>query len=143
MSPHERRQFAVNFTWSWPAVFVMLILAMLPVWGPLLPPIEGHVWPVTSKVSFVSVEPADGGFVTRMSYSKLRDCEILGVSMDKNGVPVEFEPINGSVDILLTRGTGPQISRQWFVGSDDTKSLRLRFVHRCNPLFTTVTVAYP
>ena len=143
MSPHERRQFAVNFTWSWPAVIVLLILAMLPIWGPLIPPIEGLIAPVTSKVTFVQQMPTEGGTLTRMSYTKTRDCEILGVSMDVNGVPIEFEPVNGSVDILSTRGTGPQVSRQWFAATDDMSRARLRFVHRCNPLWTTITIAFP
>jgi hypothetical protein len=143
MSPHERRQFAVNFTWSWPAVLVLLVLAMLPIWGPLLPPLEGAIAPVTSKVTFIQQTPAEGGMTVRMSYTKLRDCEILGVSLDRNGVPIEFVPISGSVDTLVTRGTGPQISRQWFIGSDNLDGLRLRWIHRCNPLFTTITIAYP
>lgn len=124
-------------------VLLMLFLAMVPIWGPLLPPVEGYLAPVTSKVSFVNAAPTEGGLTARMSYTKLRDCEIIGVSLDRKGVPVEFEPVSGSLDALTTRGTGPQISRQWFIGNEDTEGLRLRFVHRCNPFFTTVTVAFP
>jgi len=143
VSPHERRQFAINFTWSWPAVLTLLFLAMLPIWGPLLPPIEGAVWPVTSKVSFVEQSSTQDGITTRMSYVKNRDCEIIGVSMDRLGVPVEFQPVSGSLDKLSTRGTGPQISRQWFIGDTNLEGLRLRFLHRCSPLWITVTLAYP
>lgn len=143
MSPHERRQFTINFTWSWPAVLTLLFLAMLPVWGPLLPPIEGMIAPVTSKVTFIQQTQVEGGMTARMSYTKNRDCEIIGVSLDRNGVPVDFEPVGGSTDVLQTRGTGPQISRLWFIGADKTDGLRLRFVHRCSVLWTTVTVAYP
>lgn len=143
MSHHERRQFAVNFTWSWPAVLTLLFLAMLPVWGPLLPPIEGMIAPVTSKVTFIQQTQVEGGLTARMSYTKNRDCEIIGVSLDRNGVPVDFEPVGGSTDVLQTRGTGPQISRLWFIGADKIEGLRLRFVHRCSVLWTTVTAAYP
>jgi hypothetical protein len=143
MSPHERRQFAVNVTWTWPMVLTLLFLAMIPVWGPLLPPLEGALAPVTTKVAFIQQTPVEGGLNVRMSYEKLRDCQILGVSMDKNGVPVEFEPVVGSVDALVTRGTGPQISRLWFVGNDNVTDVRLRWIHRCSPLWTVVTVAYP
>lgn len=79
----------------------------------------------------------------RMSYNKNRDCEVIGVSMDRNGVPVEFEPVGGSLDNLITRGTGPQISRLWFIGDDSVEGLRLRLLHRCNPFYITVTIAYP
>lgn len=143
MSPHERRQFTINFTWSWPAVIVLLVLAMLPIWGPLIPPIEGTILPVTSKVTFIQQVPVEGGMQLRMSYTKNRDCEILGESLDSNGVPIEFEPIAGSTDNLVTRGTGPQISRLWFAGTDDLTHVRLRFVHRCSPFWTTVTIAFP
>lgn len=132
-----------RLVWTWPGALAVLILAMLPVWGPLVPPLEGAVWPVTSKVTFVEQKLVAGGFTVRMSYNKLRDCEIIGVSMDRNGVPIEFEPVNGSVDKLTTRGTGPQISREWFIGSDRIDELRLRFIHRCSPFWTTVTIAFP
>jgi len=124
-------------------VLTMLLLAMIPIWGPLLPPLEGQLLPVTSKVKFIEQMPVEGGLNVRMSYQKLRDCQILGVSMDKNGVPIEFEPVVGSIDTLVTRGTGPQISRLWFVGNDNVDDVRLRWIHRCGPWWTTVTVAYP
>lgn len=143
MSPLERRQLAIHVTWTWPAVIVLFVLAMLPIYGPLLPPLEGAVWPVTSKVSFVNAAPTEGGLTARMSYTKLRDCEIIGVSLDRNGVPIEFEPVAGSLEALTTRGTGPQISRQWFIGADSTDGLRLRFIHRCSPWWMTVTIAFP
>jgi hypothetical protein len=143
MSPHESRQFALSVTWTWPVVVSLLILAMLPVWGPLIPPLEGMIAPVTTKVTFIDQTPVEGGLNVRMAYVKMRDCEIIGVSLDKNGVPIEFSPVSGSTDKLLTKGTGPQISRVWFVGNDSTNGLRLRFVHRCTPLWTVVTIAYP
>lgn len=141
MSPQAK--FALDITWTWPVTILLLIVALLPLYGPLMPPIEGTIAPVTSKVTWVSVRPAEGGLIARMSYVKHRDCEIVGVSLDKNGVPVEFEPVAGSTDNLTTRGTGPQISREWFIGTDDLHDLRLRFVHRCNPLWLVVTVAFP
>jgi hypothetical protein len=124
-------------------VLLMLFLAMVPIWGPLLPPVEGYLAPVTSKVSFVNAAPTEGGLTARMSYTKLRDCEVIGVSLDRGGVPIEFEPIAGSLEALTTRGTGPQISRQWFIGADSTDGLRLRFIHRCSPWWMTVTIAFP
>lgn len=111
MSPHERRQFAVNVTWTWPMVLALLFFAMLPIWGPIVPPLEGALAPVTSKITFIQQTQVEGGITARMSYNKNRDCEVIGVSMDRNGVPVEFEPVGGSLDSLITRGTGPQISR--------------------------------
>lgn len=136
-------KLALDMTWSWPVTIALLIAILLPLYGPLMPPLEGALLPVTTKVHFINVRPTDGGLIVRMSYVKMRDCQILGVSMDKNDVPIEFEPVVGSVDALATRGTGPQISREWFVGSDDLDGVRLRWIHRCNPFWQVVTVAYP
>ena len=122
---------------------MLFLFAMLPVWGPLIPPIEGAVWPVTSKVTFVDQTAVSGGLKARMSFTKLRNCEIVGLSLDKNNVPIEFEPITGYIGSLVTRGTGPQITRFWFIGADSIDGMRLRFIHRCNPLWTTVTVVFP
>jgi hypothetical protein len=136
-------KLALDLTWSWPVTLLLLFVALLPVYGPLMPPLEGQLLPVTTKVRFVNVTPAEGGLRVRMSYLKLRDCQIIGVSMDKNSVPIEFEPVAGSVDTLSTRGTGPQISREWFAGTEDLDSVRLRWIHRCGPWWTTVTLAFP
>ena len=84
MSPHEHRQFAINVTWTWPVVICLLVLAMIPIWGPLMPPLDGTVWPVTSKVTFVDQQPTEGWLLARMSYTKNRDCEIIGVSLDRD-----------------------------------------------------------
>lgn len=141
MSPG--RKFAIDVTWSWPVVFLLAIAILLPVWGPLVGPIEGMIAPVTGKVTFIQRTEVEGGFTVRMSYTKLRNCEIVGVSMDQNGVAIEFEPVENSQATLTTRGTGPQISREWFVGARDLDGLRLRWLHRCSPFYITVTVAYP
>ena len=124
-------------------VLALLFFAMLPIWGPIVPPLEGAVAPVTSKITFIQQTQVEGGMTARMSYNKNRDCEVIGVSMDRNGVPVEFEPVGGSLDNLITRGTGPQISRLWFIGDDRVEGLRLRLLHRCNPFYITVTIANP
>ena len=141
MSPTAK--FAVQFTWTWPVMIVLLIIAMIPVYGPLMPPIDGTLAPVTSKITFIEQRAVDNGLVARMRYTKNRDCEIVGVAMDRHGIPIEFEPIAGSENRLTTRGTGLQVSREWFIGADKLDDIRLRFIHRCNPLWLTVTVVYP
>lgn len=122
---------------------MLLLLMALPIYGPLLGPIEGYLAPVTSKVTFVDVREFEGGTVLRMSYTKLRNCEIVGVSLDRFGAAIRFEPVADSKATLTTRGTGPQISREWFVDAKSLDGLRLRWFHRCSPLYVTETVAYP
>lgn len=141
MSPTAK--FAIQFTWTWPVMILLLIIAMIPVYGPLMPPIDGTLAPVTSKVTFIEQRAVDNGLVVRMRYTKNRDCEFVGVTMDRRGVPIEFDPVQGSKNRLTTRGTGLQVSREWFIGADKLDDIRLRFIHRCNPLWLTVTVVYP
>lgn len=141
MSPSRSMVFGI--TWSWPVTILMLFIALLPVYGPLMSTVEGDWWPVTSKVKFVNIEKTLDGMIVRMSYTKNRNCEIVGVSLDAHNIPIEFVPIEGSVDLLQTRGTGPQISRKWFIGHEDLEDLRLRFIHRCHILWVTVTIAFP
>ena len=78
-----------------------------------------------------------------MRYVKNRDCEIVGLALDRHGVPIEMDPVQNSKNRLTTRGTGLQVSREWFIAADSLDDMRLRFIHRCNPLWLTVTVAYP
>lgn len=141
MSPTVR--FAVQFTWTWPVTIILLIIAMIPVYGPLMPPIDGALWPVTSKVTFIEQRATEGGVIIRMRYVKNRDCELAGLALDRHGVPIEMDPVQNSENRLTTRGTGLQVSREWFIAADSLDDMRLRFIHRCNPLWLTVTVAYP
>lgn len=141
MSP-SRNRFAIGVTWSWPITVLLLLLILMPIYAPLMPTIEGNFSPVTGKVEFVDITPVPGGFVARMQYIKLRNCEYLGASLDKAGTPIEFSPYNGPPP-TGTFPTGPQLSRPWFIGAANLDGLRLRWVHRCNPLWLTVTVAYP
>lgn len=143
MNDHERRQFAISVAWTWPVVIILLVFAMVPIWAPIIPPLAGLIAPVTGKVTFIEQTPVEGGMHTRMSYYKNFDCTIEGVSLDRNGVPIIFEPVVGSLKTLTTKGTGPQISQLWFIGDDKIEGLRLRWIHRCNPYFLTVTIAFP
>jgi hypothetical protein len=138
----KRRERAImEITWSWPVTILLLIVAMSPFVLPLLPQFDGRFFPVTSKVKWLDVQPADGGVTAKMSYVKLRDCEYLGSSIDRDGLPIPLNPVSGQKP--QTFPTGTRVSAPWFIGSSDLEGLQLRFVHRCNPWFTTVTVAYP
>lgn len=140
----QASRFALNVTWTWPVMIALLFIAMLPLYGPIMPGIEGRLLPVTTPISFINVTQVDGGFAAQMKYIKLRDCEYLGASADNvmSGEPVEFHPYTG-VQPLGTWATGQHISRPWFVGALSTDGLRIRWVHRCSPLWLTVTQAFP
>lgn len=140
----ESKQFALTVTWSWPVVVVMFVFLALPVFGPLMPAIEGGVWPVTGKITFINQTPVQGGIAAQMSYTKDRDCQFLGVSADNlmSGEAVDFHPYLGDIPVG-TWATGSHISRPWFIGAPNTDGLRVRWVHRCSLLWLTVTQAFP
>lgn len=139
--PSRTTERLMEITWAWPTVILLLFFVLLPIYGPLMPVIEGQFLPVTSKVVFKNVTPVEGGLSVRMQFEKLRDCEFLGVTADRDGISVDFEPINGGLPITLP--AGDRLSRPWLLGSTDLEGIRLRFTHRCGPWWITVTVGYP
>ena len=141
MTPTERKMRLPQMVWTWPGATIVLMLLMLPIYGPMIPVVEGGLFPVTGKVEFIEVHPVEGGVSVRMKYTKLRDCEFIGVALDDNGFPVTFDPVAGGAPLTLP--TGDRLSRPWLVGADTVDGLRLRWVHRCNPFWTTITVGYP
>lgn len=141
MSPAEHKMRLPGLVWSPIGATILMALLMLPIYGPMLPTIEGGLWPVTGKVEFIGVTEVDGGVTARLKYTKYRDCEYLGASLDANGMPVDFEPVAGGEPITV--GTGERLSRPFFIGTKDLAGLRLRWLHRCSPYWLTVTVGYP
>lgn len=136
------QKLALNLTWSWPGTAFLLILIMFPLFGPVMPTIDGNLFPVTGKIEFVDPVSVNGiHTVVRMQFVKLRDCEYLGVTASRDDQQVDFEPVSESKPITVP--TGERISREWRLDTTDLAGLSVRFVHRCNPFWTTITVAYP
>lgn len=141
LASEEANRRVISATWSWPITVALLVLLMASIFGPLLPVLEGTFFPVTSKVEFVDPQAVQDGLIVRMKFTKYRDCEYLGVAADRDGISVDLEPVAGGLPITLP--TGERLSRPWKIGTTDLKGVRLRWVHRCNPFFTTVTIGYP
>jgi len=141
MSPSAKAMMWV--TWSWPGTIALLFLILFPIYAPLLPVIEGQLLPVTGKIEFVDEGlSADGKSTTlRMKFEKLRDCEYLGVTADQSNGPLDFAPVSGSTPITVA--TGERISQLWRIGTSHLDGVRIRWAHRCNPYWITVTVGYP
>ena len=123
------------------AVAVLIVLLVLPIVWPLLPVLDGTLFPVTTKVQFIDVRPVDGGMSVRMQFVKKRDCQLIGQGVDREGIPIQFEPISGEEPITLPSGL--RVSRPWFIGTDSLDGVRLIWVHRCSAWFTTITIGYP
>ena len=142
MSPSAKA--ALSITWTWPTMVLLLILGMTPLVAPMMPQIDGHLFPVTSKVQFVNVKEVEGGLTVQMQYEKLRDCEYLGTTLtSSDGLPIPFAPAAVNASQPDTKATGQQLSRRWLVGASSLEGVRLRWVHRCQPFWITITDAYP
>lgn len=137
-------RFALNVTWTWPVMIALLMLALLPIYGPLMPGIEGRFLPVTTKIEFLNMTPVQGGIAAQMKYVKTRECEYLGTTADNimSGEPIDFYPYLGAQPVG-TWATGQHISRPWFIGAPSLDGVRIRWLHRCSPLWLTVTQAFP
>ena len=142
LTSEETARRVIMVTWTWQVIAILFFLVMLPIWVPLMPVIEGTLFPVTGKVAFVDVHPVDGGLSVRLQFTKLRDCEYLGVAADRDGISVDFYPVAGGLPITLP--TGDRLSRPWKIGTTNLEGVRLRWVHRCvSPFWTVWTIGYP
>jgi hypothetical protein len=139
MSPSAKA--AMRITWSWPGTIVLFVILTVVMLTPVMPTADGMFFPVTSKVEFLDIKPVEGGLSVRMKFNKLRDCEFLGVTIDREGVGIDFEPLIGGEPMTLP--TGQRISRPWFIGTTNIDGIRLRWVHRCVIWWNTVTQGYP
>lgn len=117
------------------------------------PALETTYWPVVSKMQIVHMEPAEEGWVKmRVSFTKLRDCEYVGLAWFKGTRPDDFE----RVAVMLqrdpsdtgspTRPLGTQRAGPWRVAVTPEEFKYKSFAqlwHRCHPFWTTVTEFYP
>lgn len=127
---------------SWPVIIMLFFLAMVPIWTPLAGEIEGYLLPVTSKVTWENITPdADGGVTLRMEFKKLRSCQFLGATMDRDGVAIEFHPIDNST--IFTIAPVTVLTPLWHAQTTDLSGVRLRFAYRCNPFWVTISTVYP
>ena len=153
-------QFIKDTWFNRPMAVVLLLAAMLPFYGPLMPTIEGGLLPVTTSIVFVdpvtrlplldaageqivplTADPADPtSILVRFTFTKLRACEYLGTNAQIKGITVDFESASAPSG---TRLPGQITSPVWRLHATSLKDLEVRFIHRCNPFWLTVTKAYP
>ena len=132
----------LELVWSWPFTFMLLVFALLPVYAPLMPTLEGLVRPVTGKIDFVDVQPFEDGWISfRMHYFKLQDCNFKSLTADIDGAYVPLVLVSGSVP--ATFPTGERVSQVWKLAAPNLDNLRIRWLHECHPYWNTITTAYP
>ncbi len=128
---------------SWWFLFWAALVA-LPIYGPIMPMIDGFILPVTTKISPVHpVVTDDGGLEFKFQYTKLRACEYLGTEARLSGYHVDFGLAPGQLQMGGTRSTGAQISQLWHLDNPTLQGVTIYFLHRCMPLWISQTQVYP
>lgn len=132
---------------SLPSLVLLTGAALLPLWGPMMPRIEGRVLPVTSHWGMEPIETQGGREGARfyLRFTKLRDCDLVNYSFihRETLVRANVEAEYGYTVVTLPAGeehrTGPFIA--W--GVSDITDYTAVTVHRCHPFWLTISEVYP
>lgn len=123
---------------------VALSLALTPALFSVGPEIETRFFPVVENVQVENVTKVEEGVAFYVSFRKIRQCEFVGVAwyMGPERVGVEFAP--GHNLYPKTRPVGDQYAGPWMVRNiQSLEETRAFSVHRCHPLWETVSPFYP
>lgn len=117
------------------------------------PAIETRLAPVVSKLRVLSLTQDENGMsIVDAEFTKLRDCEYVGISWfvgqpDGNfeRVPVILMRRDGDTS-SPNRPTGTQRAGPWIIGvppAELRNNSFARLAHRCHPFWLTTTDFYP
>jgi len=132
---------ATKLLQNWAVLIALGVIALLPVYGSFMPYVEGSIWPVTSRITVISVVPNGTGVDITYTYTKYRLCELVGYSAKVAGIDTLLVPIGEAVG-LGTRGLGPEAPRQWRLVAPSLANTEIWVIHRCSPLWLTATKIY-
>jgi len=148
MSQHlESVQFVKFFCGT-----IGLFFAMITIFagGPAL---ETAYWPVLGKLEFTDVKPlTDETAITRVRFTKKRDCEYLGISWYRGSSVMISERVSMTAikdpddTSSPTRIVGTQDAGPWRIGMSADDIIKKSYVviyHRCHPFWNTMTKFYP
>lgn len=117
------------------------------------PAVETRFFPVVSKLTVTSLAADETGqAVIGAQFTKLRDCEYLGIAWYRGSPSGQFE----RVPVILqrqegdtsspNRPTGTQRAGPWIIGMPPAEipgNSFARLSHRCHPFWVTTTDFYP
>lgn len=133
---------------------VAIVLAMLWTTLTIGPHLEARYFPVASRLQITAMEDTGRG-TTRVwaSFTKLRDCEFLGLSWYRGSRAGGFERVHVALqprpdgDLSgLTRPLGWQFAGPWEVGmpaNEIPDGSFARLAHRCHIFWVSMTEFYP
>lgn len=152
MSPSPRIGAAAVFVVKVLCGVVIVLASLFTVWT-VGPSLETRFFPAVSKLTVVEMhdDPA-GRAVIMAEFTKLRDCEFLGLAWYRGDPAGGFE----RVPVILlrqpgdasspNRPTGTQRAGPWLIGvpsSEIPGNSFARLSHRCHGFWITTTDFYP
>jgi hypothetical protein len=149
MSRNQALFFAAIKGFCGAIIFVMTLFTVFAA-GPL---IETRFWPPVSKLQILSMTATtDGRTIIRADFTKLRDCEYVGIAWYRGTRDGNFE----RVPVILQREPGDQSSpdrplgRQtagpWIIAVplDEIRTNSFaELFHHCHPFWMTRTEFFP
>lgn len=127
------------------AAFMAICMALTPAIFSVGPHLETRFFPVVVGTSLQNQERVEGGVSFFVRFTKVRQCEFLGLAwyVGQVRVPVNFAPT--ATNSPRTRPPGPQYTGPWLVAThEDTVSGNIAHAyHRCHPLWVTISEFYP
>ena len=122
-----------------------ICMALTPAIFALGPWTERTLFPVVRDTTISDETPGAGGVSFNVRFRKVRDCTFIGLVWydGPQRMNVEFEPETTSPPAPRTRPSGQQVAGPWRMpGLDALKGTRAYVMHRCHPLWMTITAFY-
>lgn len=123
---------------------ILLGLTLIPLLWQVGPWLEHRFFPVVEDVEIHDPTVTEDGVSFFVSFEKVRQCEFVGVAWYSGAVRVGVEFAPGHNLYPATRPEGDQFAGPWLVRDVSTlEGTRAAAIHRCHPLWQTVSQFYP
>jgi hypothetical protein len=144
-----------NRTINWlAAMSLAFIIAIVTVFAlsPALARLEPMLFPVTTRLEIrqEAVRIEDGIIEFYVKFDKKRQCDFLGIAWYRGDERLVLKFEASSSLSPATRIVGPQFTGPWqlsapsgFAPLTTMKGTKARVLHRCHPIWTTITQIYP
>lgn len=151
MQEYNKHDRQLNFWISFPMIFLMMIIASIPVTWPILSIYDGKLFPVFENVRVNPIGVTDRSLIVSVKFDKIRACEYDGLSWfdgQGNRILISYEPNEEGPDQPITRPVKEdQDAGPWeLFGITDPNDLAHTYAvagHWCSPFWKTYTKFYP
>ena len=120
-------------------------MALTPAVFSVGPLVETRLFPVFTGTRVIAERRDDAGVEFHLEFRKRRQCEFIGLAWyaGPTRLPVQFEPEEPLPPRALTRPIGEHRAGPWRLpGLASLRGTRAVALHRCHPLWITITDFY-